>query len=49
MIKAQILIEMKDGSLYTYANHFLEEKDADLLKGAIKQKAITEEEGSSDE
>jgi hypothetical protein len=27
----------------------LEEKDADLLKGAIKQKAITEEEGSSDE
>ena len=30
MIKAQILIEMKDGSLYTYANHFLEEKDADV-------------------
>ena len=27
MIKAQIIIEMKDGALYTYANHFLEEKD----------------------
>ena len=27
MIKAQIIIEMKDGALYSYANHFLEEKD----------------------
>lgn len=27
MIKAQIIIEMKDGALYSYANHFLEEKN----------------------